>query len=238
LTPTVEIVADAAASVAAGLVRLRDALAGTAREHVVCLSGGETPQPFYAALADEIRAGRLSPARIHWVIGDERAVPFDHPRSNFGMIRRILLEPAGIPAERIHAMPGPDADLKTAALVFERRLQTLYGAPQLAPDRPLFDFILLGLGEDGHVASLFPGADALNERQRWVLPTRAPDGEARLSLTLPVLDSARHVVAMVMGPGKHDALAAWRRGDAGIPASRLNPPGGVTVLADRDAVGA
>jgi 6-phosphogluconolactonase len=238
MKPVVETHGRPADIAAATLVRLRDALSGTQGQHLVCLSGGHTPEAFYRLLAEEIRSGRLPVGRVHWFVGDERAVPFDHPRSNFGMLQRTLFDAAGIPAEHVHPMPANSVDLEAAAGNYEGLLQGLYGATDLTPARPLFSFTLLGLGEDGHTASLFPGAETLAERRRWVVPAHAPDGEPRMTLTIPALDSSRHTVVLVEGRHKREALARWLRDDAAIPAARLHPIGGIVVLADGAAAGA
>lgn len=237
MIPQVQVVSNRGAMVRAALDHLHAALAGSGERPVVGVSGGHTPQPFYDALAAEAKDGRLPRTRIHWVIGDERVVPPDHPRSNLGMIRKHLFEPGEIPATCIHPMPAILPDRGAAVAACESDLKQLYGADELDPARPFFDFLLLGLGEDGHIASLFPGAAALGEVRRWVLQTRAPDGEARMSLTLPVLGSARHILFLVQGAGKRDALARWRAGDASLPASQLNPPCPILVVADAEAAG-
>ena len=235
MKPRVEAFESQASLLQAALAQFREVITSDARTHVVCLSGGNTPRPFYDLLSSEARAGRLNLAQVEWMLGDERIVPVSHARSNFRMIREHLFEPAGISAERIHPMAVMLPDRRAAVSSYESLLQLLHGAPTLDAARPLFDFVLLGLGEDGHIASLFPGACSLDERERWVAATRAPDGEPRLSLTLPVLASARRVVCLVEGAGKRDALARWRANDTRLPAARLEVPAGILVLADEAA---
>ena len=203
----------------------------------ICLSGGETPRPIYALLAEEPYRARMPWARIHWFFGDERHVPRDDPRSNFKMVEEALFSRAPVPAQNIHAVPT-DRSPEESASAYARELQSFYGAPELSADRPLFDLMLLGLGPDGHTASLFPGHQALDEKQKWVLPISTPtQPEPRITLTLPVLESSRAVLFLVAGAKKRDALRRLRAGDATAPAARLHPPGAIHVLTDAAAAG-
>jgi 6-phosphogluconolactonase len=145
--------------------------------------------------------------------GDERAVPASHPDSNYGVAARLWLEPAGVPAARIHRMPADQPDLNVAADVHAVELVSVLGTP------PRLDLVLLGVGPDGHVCSLFPGHPLLNEERRWVAPVfdSPKPPPARLTLTLPVLAAARHVVIAMMGEAKADIA----RQAVEDPASRL-----------------
>jgi 6-phosphogluconolactonase len=174
-------------------------------------------------------------ARIHWFFGDERHVPHDDVRSNFKMVQEALFSRAPIPAQNIHAIPT-DRSVEESASAYARELQSFYGAPELSADRPLFDLMLLGLGPDGHTASLFPGHAALGERRKWALPITTPtQPEPRITLTLPVLESSRAVLFLVAGAEKRDALRRLRTGDTTAPAARLHPPGAIHVITDAAA---
>jgi 6-phosphogluconolactonase len=211
------------------------AIAAVGERVAICLSGGNTPRPVYAMLAGDDYRDRMPWARIHWFFGDERCVPQDSERSNFRMVDEVLFSRAPIPPQNIHAVPTAPPPAQAARLYAED-LQTFYGASELAPDRVLFDLMLLGLGDDGHTASLFPGHPALEEMRKWVLPVVTASGpEARITLTLPVLESSRATLFLVAGGAKRRALRQLRAGDATIPAARLHPPGAVHVLADAAA---
>jgi 6-phosphogluconolactonase len=142
---------------------------------------------------------------VEYFFGDERAVPPDHPESNYGAARVKLFSPLGIPAERIHRMPGEAADLNAASRTYDALLRSRLGAP--APAFPRLDLILLGIGEDGHTASLFPRAPQLAERTRAVVPSQSPRGVAgRITVTLPLINEARTVLFLVTGGAKADAV--------------------------------
>jgi 6-phosphogluconolactonase len=184
----------------------------------VCLAGGSTPRRVYELLASAERAA-FPWDRVHWFFGDERFVPRGHPDSNYRMARETLFDVAPVPAANVHPMPtaGLPAD---AAQRYENELHAFYGAPILDPQRPLFDVVLLGLGEDGHTASLFPGTAALRERQRWVVDVLNPKAEPRLTLTYPVLESTRALAFLVSGANKRAILARVFAGED-LPAARL-----------------
>ncbi|MGH7125674.1 MAG: 6-phosphogluconolactonase, partial [Stellaceae bacterium] len=164
----------------------------------ISLSGGSTPKALYGLLASDEFRGRFPWARVSWYWGDERFVPPDHPESNYRMAREAMLAKAPIPPENIHPVPT-DGTAEDAARRYERTLQETYGALTLEPARPLFDITLLGLGADGHTASLLPGDSALDERSRWVAAVSHGRPEVRITLTLPVIESGRHVAFLVEG---------------------------------------
>ncbi len=130
----------------------------------VALSGGSTPRALYRDLAEPPYRDAFPWSRAHWFWGDERFVPPDDALSNYRMVREALLSRAPIPAANIHPVPTEGLDPEAAASAYERELKSFYGAERLDPARPLFDVTLLGLGEDGHTASLFPGTAVLAER--------------------------------------------------------------------------
>jgi 6-phosphogluconolactonase len=204
----------------------------------IALSGGSTPRLLYEHLARPPWRERFPWARAHWFWGDERFVPHDDALSNYRMAREALLANSPAPPANIHPMPTEGMDPDAAARAYERELKAFHGAERLDPARPLFDVTLLGLGEDGHTASLFPGSPVLSERARWVAPVVGAKAEARLTLTYPALESSRRVAFLVAGRDKRAVVSALRRGDGDLPAARLHPVGEVTWFLDRAAAGA
>lgn len=175
--------------------------AGTFR---LALAGGSTPKALYALLAGSALARKLDWRRVSVFFGDERCVPPDHPDSNFRMANEMLIAPLDLPRERVFRMRGED-EPERAARDYEDCLRKEFGTAP--PAWPRFDLILLGLGEDGHTASLFPGTPALGERQRLVVPNRAPKGVAqRLTFTAPLINHAQTVVFLVSGANKAPAV--------------------------------
>ena len=175
----------------------------------LALSGGRTPQPLYRLLAARDRDA-LDWSRGEVLFADERAVAPDHPESNYRMVRELLLDPLGVPAGNVHRMRGEALDLERAALEYESLLA-----------EPL-DLLVLGVGEDGHVASLFPGAAALAElRRRVVVVTGPKPPPRRLTVTPRVLSEAHHVLVIGSGVGKAWAVAEALEGERGSVPARL-----------------
>ena len=204
----------------------------------ICLSGGSTPKVLYGLLAGPDYASRMPWERIHWFFGDDRAVPWDDERSNVRMVREAFGHGTSIPPTHLHFIPSDDG-AETGARAYERTLLDFYGADRLDPDRPLFDLVLLGLGEDGHTASLFPGKPAAGEIRRLVVPV--PEAGLapfvpRISLTLTALASSRHVLFLVTGAGKRAALTRLAAGED-LPAGRVTSTGAVAWLLDEAAAG-
>lgn len=199
----------------------------------LALAGGSTPRGCYRHLA---QLHQVPWDCVEIYLGDERFVPHDHPESNYRMIRELLLSGPSVQPRGMFAMPG-DGDAQSAAQTYEEILRQQYGSSHLLAQSPLFDLQLLGLGEDGHTASLLPGQPVLEERSRWVAVV--PDGrpEPRITLTYPALESSRLTVFLVCGAAKKEALARARAGDRTIPAGRLKPQGNVIWLVDRTAAG-
>ena len=162
-------------------------------------------------------------------------MPPNDPRSNFRMIREALLDPIDPPVGSVHPIPTQAEILDAAIPAYERELGQFYAAPQLSPDGPLFDVTLLGLGEDGHTASLLPGAPVLDERSRWVASVVGFAPEARITLTYPTLESSRDVAFLVTGAAKRRILAKVRAGATDAPAARVRPGGRLHWFADRAA---
>ncbi|WP_242360504.1 6-phosphogluconolactonase [Anaeromyxobacter sp. SG17] len=226
----------ALARAAADEWRLR-ALAAVAASgrFAVALSGGATPRAVYALLADPAAPYRdaLPWARTHVFFGDERAVPPDDPRSNYGMARGALLSSVALPPENVHRIRGED-EPGAAARSYEDALRAFFGVA------PRFDLLLLGMGADGHTASLFPGSPAIDEPSRLVAAVPAPAaGPARITLTLRALQAAARAVFLVSGAQKAPALARVLSGASGaeaLPAARVRPAhGSVLWLVDRAA---
>jgi 6-phosphogluconolactonase len=203
----------------------------------VALSGGSTPRRLYECLAGQPYRATFPWARAHWFWGDERFVPHDDALSNYRMAREALLSYVPIPAINIHPIPTEGTSPDAAASAYERALKSFYGAERLDPARPLFDVTLLGLGPDGHTASLFPGTAVLAERERWVAAVVGAKSEARITLTYPALESSRCVAYLIAGEEKRAVFTRLRRGDADLPAARLHPTGELIWFADRPAAG-
>lgn len=203
------------------------------------LSGGNTPRGLYRLLAGRYRKSfPWTATEVYF--GDERCVPPRHPDSNYAMARDSLLDHVPIPRRRIHRLRGELRPPSRAAALYARSI----GPPASTtdPTRARFDFVLLGVGPDGHTASLFPGGRALKERRRRVVAVRHP-GQApylpRLTLTLPALDSSREVCFLVSGEQKAAAVAAifgsLPKGDGRYPASLVRPAGDIVWFLDRAA---
>lgn len=175
------------------------------------LAGGSTPRAVYELLASDFYRERMPWSAIHFFWGDERHVPPDHPDSNFRMAREAMLDRVPVPAENVHRIPAEEPDAQRAAAEYESTLRSFFALSQ--SEWPPFDLILLGLGKDGHTASLFPGGDAVRERERLVV---APWVEAqktfRITLTPPVLNHARRAMFLVSGEEKAEALHAVLEG--------------------------
>lgn len=204
----------------------------------ISLSGGSTPQRLYELLAEPPYRDVFPWARVHCFWGDERFVPKSDARSNYRMVYEALLSRVPIPPTNVHPIPTEGMTPAEAALAYERTLQSHYGALELDPARPLFDVTLLGLGQDGHIASLFPGSKELLERTRWVVAVMGVTPEPRISLTRPVLGSGRHVAFLVAGREKQAILERVRAGGRALPAAQLETTGTVRWFADAEAAGA
>ena len=188
----------------------------------VALSGGGTPKQVYPLLLEPSRRDAVDWSAVEFFWGDERAVPPDHPDSNFGVAYGMLISQLpGVRPDRVHRMPAEAPDLDAAALSHESELRLAFGTRGSEP--PAFDLVWLGMGPDGHTASLFPGSSGLEERERWVIGNWAPSQEAwRMTLTFPVLNAAREVVFVVTGADKTDALREIRAGSSDLPAARVD----------------
>lgn len=200
----------------------------------IALSGGSTPKPLYRLLASPQRASRIDWSRVHLFWGDERFVPHDHPDSNYLMVKQALIDHVPIPTENVHPI-ATEGDPAACAHDYGLQLQSYYCAQAIDPKRPLFDVNLLGMGDDGHTASLFPGAPQLDERKEWVLPVIGQKPETRITLSYPALASARAVVFLIAGAGKRAALQRVFAGDTALPAARVRSDGQLIWFLDRAA---
>ncbi len=202
----------------------------------VVLSGGNTPRQLYRLLGSQPLRTRIPWQRLEFFWGDERFVPHDSPDSNYRMARETLLAEAPIASGRVHPMPtdGTPAD---AARRYEAELRRCYGADNLDPLKPLFDITFLGLGNDGHLCSLFPGSPVLRERKYWVSAVMPSHGEPRITLTYPAIESSSFLAFFVTGSDKAAILKAVRDGNQSLPAARIRTTGEVIWFADADAAG-
>ena len=203
----------------------------------VLLAGGETPRRTYELLAEASLRETIPWDKIHFFWGDERCVPPDDPRSNQRLARESLLDRVPVPPANIHPILCA-AESEEAADAYQRELQDHF-----VGDPPRFDLVFLGLGADGHTASLFPGSAALAEEARWTAVVhRQGDAFARITLTLPLLNQARRILFLVTGRGKASMLAEIVRGVSAsgplYPAQRVQPENGeLSWFADHAAAG-
>ncbi|MDX6592441.1 MAG: 6-phosphogluconolactonase [Gaiellales bacterium] len=214
------VLRDADAIARAAAHRILESMETAPQRFAIGLAGGSTPQRLYKLLASDEYRDRITWSRWHVFFNDERRVPLDDPRSNHFNARTALLDHVPIPASQIH--PLTDADQ------YEALLRAFFG------ERPDADLQLLGMGEDGHTASLFPGSVALLETERWVMaPPDVVQGMARLTWTIPALNAARRKLFLVSGESKREALARIRAGEP-LPAGMID---GAEWLVDRAAAG-
>jgi 6-phosphogluconolactonase len=193
--------ADFIADVAAGAIAERG-------RFTIALSGGGTPKPIYAQLATATYRDRIAWEKAHIFFGDERCVPPDDARSNYRMVREAWLDHSRIPAENVHRIHGED-DPTLEALRYEQEIARLYRTATC----PAFDLILLGMGDNGHTASLFPGTAALRETARWVVAQYVEGMTTwRVTFTAPLINAARHVAFLAEGAGKAQMLWNVREG--------------------------
>jgi 6-phosphogluconolactonase len=225
-----------------------DALAQTAARRLVsrinanegrvaiCLTGGSSPQKLYELLATDAWRNEIPWQRAHWFIGDERFVQAGNPLNNMAMARRSFLDRCA-PAANIHPIPTDSSTIDEAARHYEHELKSFYGAEVFDPIRPLFDVVLMGVGPDGHTASLFPGYPAVRETERWVVGV--PEAHVapfvpRVTLTLPALGSCREMLFEVAGSEKCAILTRVLAGE-NLPANQAHSTAGKTIWLVDDA---
>lgn len=209
----------AMASFATGL--LTGALRRNKGRLLIALPGGRTPLPLFKALA----RGRADWSRAHFFMTDERLVPAGSPDSNFGQARRLLFSKLRIPPAGLHPV-GRIAPARAAA-AYEKEIAAL------ALGQGGLDLVFLGLGRDGHIASVFNGSPAVTEKKKLVLAVKAPEGmtpASRVTLTLKAINSAGHIILMAAGPSKKDVFDRAAAGDPGIPAGLLGGRGRIYYL--------
>jgi 6-phosphogluconolactonase len=218
--------------------RSDEAIAARGR-FVVALSGGSTPRRLYELLSGAPWLDRFDWRRWHVFWGDERVVPPDDPNSNAGEAKRLLLEHVPIPAEQVHYVPAQAGSPAMVASRYGAELRAFFG--ESAEPWPRFDLIFLGMGSDGHTASLFPGNPTLDERTQLVVsspPGVLPPPVDRVTFTLPVLNAARAVAFLVAGADKRAVLQEVLRGDSELPAARVRlTDGELRWFVDRAAMG-
>ena len=207
----------------------------------IALAGGSTPKPIYEKLASKEFARRVDWARVQIFWGDERCVPPDDPQSNYRMTREALLDRVPIPALNVHRIHG-EQDPKDAAEAYARELQAVFGgdAEKGGPPAEGFDLIFLGMGDNGHTASLFPGLQAVLEQHKWVMAQYIEVVTMwRVTLTPVVINAARNVTFLVSGSGKAERLREVLEGPYQpevLPAQVIKPRNGqLTWLVDRPA---
>jgi 6-phosphogluconolactonase len=231
-------VADPAALATAAAERLLARIDANRGRAAICLTGGSSPKQLYRLLATDRYRSRIPWDRVHWFIGDERFVAANDPLNNMGMAREIFLD-SHAPAANIHPIPTDTAGPEESARRYEHELQVFYGARELEPARPLFDVVLMGVGPDGHTASLFPDYPAVEETTRWVVGVPKAHVEPfvpRVTLTLPALGSCREMLFEVAGTGKR-AILTRLVADESLPANRARSTGETVLLVDRAALG-
>jgi 6-phosphogluconolactonase len=233
-------VADPAALAAAAAERLLARITANSGRVAICLTGGSSPKQLYQLLATDAYRSRIPWERTHWFIGDERFVPASDPLNNMGMARSIFLDRLA-PAANIHPIPtatADPADPDRGAALYEQELKSFYGADALDHAHPLFDLVLMGVGPDGHTASLFPNDPALEETARWAVGVPRANVEPfvpRVTLTLPTLASCREMLFEVAGVEKRAILTRLFAGE-NLPANRARSTGETVWLVDREAI--
>lgn len=235
--PDVIVVADAEELARAAAERMLARLPPSDGRLAVCLTGGSTPERLYQLLATAPCRDAVPWEQIRWFWGDDRFVPESDPRSNAGTARRLMLDRVPVPAGNICPIPTGAENVAEAARLYEMELRRYYGAERLLPGRPLFDMVLMGLGADGHTASLFPGHAELDEKTRWVVGVPEAGLKPfvpRVTMTFPALASTREMLFLVSGAAKRDILGRVLSG-ADLPAARAYAEGELVWLVDQAA---
>ena len=201
----------------------------------VALAGGSTPRRTYQLLASEEYRNRVPWSQVHIFFGDERSVPATHPDSNYRMAEEAMISLLPIPALNVHRMVG-DGDAVANASLYEGELQAFFDGAAW----PRFNLVLLGMGDDGHTASLFPGTEALNEARAWVVANWVEKLKTyRITLTAPAINHAANIAFLVAGAGKAERLPEVLRGARNprqLPSQLIQPLAGSLVwLVDKAA---
>jgi len=229
------VVDDPAALANAAAERLMRRIDANPGRIAICLAGGSSPKQLYRLLSTDPFADRIPWERVHWFIGDERFVAAGDPLNNMAMARSIFLDSLA-PSANIHPIPTDTAGPDESALRYERELQAFCGASRLDPARPLFDLVLMGVGPDGHTASLFPDDPALEEKTRWVVGV----GQAHVQPFVPrvtlTFSSCREMLFEIAGAEKRAILTRLAAGE-NLPANRARSAAETVWLVDRAALG-
>jgi 6-phosphogluconolactonase len=232
------VVEDAAALAVAAADRVIERMEANSGRIAICLTGGSSPKKLYEVLGEEPYASQIPRERVHWFIGDDRFVKTGDPLNNMTVARKIFLDRRA-PAANIHAIATEAFSPYEAAQLYETELKVFYGANVLDPPQPLFDLVLMGMGPDGHTASLFPGYPAVDVTNQWVVGV--PEAHVapfvpRVSLTLPALGSCREMLFELSGADKRAIMARALAGED-LPANRARSYDGETVwLCDKAAL--
>jgi 6-phosphogluconolactonase len=232
--PSIEVFPDAEALSRAALERITDLLIRTIQKKTratLVLTGGKTPKPIYEMLATPFPINPIDWKRVHIFWGDERCVPPENPESNFGMAHDALISKIDVPPENVHRMRG-ELDAEGAATLYEREILDFFQRS----DVPSFDLVLLGMGEDGHTASLFPGTQW--DERRMVIANYVPQsGAKRVSMTPLILNAAAKTIFLVAGRNKADALACvLENPSCDYPAARIRAgQGSLDWMVDKSA---
>jgi 6-phosphogluconolactonase len=230
-------VADPATLAKIAAERLIARVAANGDRVAICLTGGSSPKQLYELLADEPYRSQIPWDRVHWFIGDERFVPANDPLNNMRMARQAFLNRCA-PLVNIHPIATDAANPDEAAHRYEAELKSFYGADKLERAQPLFDVVLMGVGPDGHTASLFPGYPAVVATDRWVVAVPKAHVEPfvpRVTLTLPTLACCREMLFQMSGADKRAILTRVLAGED-LPAGRAYSVGETTWLADYAAL--
>jgi 6-phosphogluconolactonase len=214
-------------------------LAKESMEHqgffTMAISGGSTPRPLHRLFVKEPYLSGIPWEGIHLFWVDERCVPVEDPASNYGTAKRDFFDRVPIPKQHIHPMPM-NASPDRGAEVYQRELKAFFDSKEHID--PVFDLVILGIGTDGHTASLFPGQSALEETERWVVAVRGGTPDVyRLTLTLPIINKARHIIFLASGKEKSRIVKEiLQNGNSTLPAQRIRPThGDLTWIMDEEA---
>ncbi|WPO44032.1 6-phosphogluconolactonase [Tardiphaga sp. 42S5] len=231
------VVEDAVALAETAADRLIERIEANPGRIAICMTGGSSPKRLYELLATEPYRSEIPWDRVHWFIGDDRFVPSSDPLNNMTMARTAFLDTCA-PLANVHPIKTDAANPDEAAALYTRELQLFYGADKLDKAKPLFDLVLLGVGPDGHVASLFPSYPAIEIKDRWVVGV--PEAHVkpfvpRVSLTLPALASCREMLFLMSGEDKRAILTRVLKGED-LPANRARSDGETVWLCDKAAL--
>ena len=235
--PKLIVAADAEALARTGSERVMARIAANSGRIAICLTGGSSPKKLYQLLGSDAYRAKIPWQRVHWFIGDERFVPESDPLNNMAVARATFLD-RDAPSGHVHPIPTTADNPDRSAEAYARELQAFYGAENLDPARPLFDLVLMGVGPDGHTASLFPGFPEIEETERWVVgvpKANVAPFVPRVSLTLPVLASCYEMLFEIAGHDKQPILTRLLNGET-LPALRARSKGETVWLVDQAAL--